>query len=149
MAVQIGINNTIFIRRETIDKIFLSIKQYFYETGGIIGVDEEGIVAAFEFDQYCSKNPHEYCPNVDFLNRIINKEWVSNNIEFIGFVHSHIDNCEISYQDIKYSREILDVNKSLESILIGVVNFGEESNEIMWYLVSQESVVKLTVYMKE
>lgn len=148
MAVQIGINNIIHIRRETLDEMFFSIKRYSYETGGIIGVDYGGVISAFQFDKTCNFSPFEYCPNVDFLDRVINKKWAKRNIEFAGFVHSHIDNCEISYQDIKYSREILDVNKSLENILIGIVNLEVESNDILWYLVSQESVVKLTVHMK-
>lgn len=133
MAVQIGKDKTIRIKRDVLNEIFLSIKQYDYETGGIIGINESGIISAFQFDETYSSNPFEYCPNVDFLNQAINEEWANENIEFIGFVHSHLNNCEISKQDIKYARQILANNKCFDAILLGIVDLSKKLNFIRWY----------------
>ena len=133
MVVRIGKDNTIQIQKDVLNEIFLSIRKYNYETGGIIGINESGIISAFQFDETYSSNPFEYSPNVDFLNQVINEEWANENIEFIGFVHSHLNNSEISQQDIKYARQILANNKYLDVILLGIVNLSEKLNFICWY----------------
>jgi len=143
MAVQTGINNIIHFRRETLDEMFSLIKRQAYETGGIIGVDDGGIISAFQFDKTCNSSPFEYCPNVDFLDRVINKKWAKRNIEFVGFVHSHLNNCEISQQDIEYARNILEENSCLESILIGVINLGENKNHMEIYFVNMKEISKI------
>lgn len=127
MAVQTGINNIIHIRRETLDEMFSLIKRQAYETGGIIGVDDGGIISAFQFDKTCNSSPFEYCPNVDFLDRVINKKWAKRNIEFVGFVHSHLNNSEVSRQDIDYSRDTLRTNKHLNYIILGIVDLSKKS----------------------
>ena len=133
MDVVIGKDNTIQIKNDVLSEIFQKIKCYNYETGGIIGINENGIISSFQFDETPSSNPFEYCPNVDFLNQVINEKWAKENIEFIGFVHSHLNNSEISQQDIKYARQILANNKYLDFILLGIVDLSKKSNFICWY----------------
>ncbi len=133
MAVQIGKDNTIQIKKGVLAEIFQEIKQYKYETGGIIGVNKKGVISAFKFDKTHGSNMFEYCPNVDFLNQVINEKWANENIEFIGFVHSHLNNCEISTQDIKYARQVLANNKCIDAILLGIVDLSKKLNFIRWY----------------
>ena len=49
---------------------------------------------------------------------MINENWKQNNIEFAGFVHSHLNNIEISQQDIKYAKSILLTNKFMTYIIL-------------------------------
>lgn len=116
MDVRIGKNNLIFIPRNILNKIFSTIKQYRYETGGIIGINSNEEIVEFHFDKPFKPNLFEYCPNVYLLNQMINENWKQNNIEFAGFVHSHLNNIEISQQDIKYSKSILLTNKFFDKI---------------------------------
>ena len=130
MAVLIGKDNTIHIKRDVLDEMFLSIKQHNYETGGIIGVDKKGVISAFQFDETLSSNLFEYHPNVDFLNQVINEKWVNENIEFVGFVHSHLNNDDLSLQDTIYARDILKENCCLENILIAIINLSVKENQM-------------------
>ena len=59
-----------------------------------------------------------YCPNVRFLNNVINDNWKQVNIEFVGFVHSHLNNSEISQQDIKYMRNVLAANECINYAIL-------------------------------
>lgn len=143
MAVLIGKDNTIHIKRDVLDEIFLSIKQYNYETGGIIGANKRGVVSAFQFDKTLSSNPFEYRPNVDFLNQVINEKWAKQNIEFVGFVHSHLHNGALSIQDVIYARDILKENCCLENILIGIINLGVSENQMEMYLLDMKEKLKI------
>ena len=143
MVVQIGKDNTIRINRDVLDEIFLSIKQYNYETGGIIGVNKRGVITVFQFDKSHSSCPFEYSPNVDFLNQIINGKWANEEIEFVGFVHSHLNNDKVSLQDIIYCRRILKKNSRLSSILIGIINLSEKNSIIKWYIVCTNDVLEV------
>lgn len=134
MAVRIGKDNTIQIKTDVAAEILKKIKHCKYETGGIVGVNG-GVITAFQFDKTHSSNRFEYCPNVDFLDQVINKKWAKENIEFAGFVHSHLNNCVISRQDIKYAGSILKMNICYNRILVGVVDLSKETNEILWYFV--------------
>ena len=139
MAVQIGKgNNSVFIYKNVVNKIFSSVKQYKYETGGIIGVNKNGEIVEFQFDNYHSPNLFEYSPNICFLNRVINEKWKQQNIEFAGFVHSHLNNSEISQQDIEYAREVLSVNKCVNGIILGIVMLNEKKDFIKWYQVGRQ-----------
>ena len=60
-----------------------------FETGGIIG-GENNIIIKFEFDEgtTLTSNQHYY-PNVETLNACI-EEWQNDGIQFYGIVHSHL-----------------------------------------------------------
>lgn len=143
MAVRIGKDNTIQIQKDVLNEIFLSIRQYNYETGGIIGVNERGVISAFQFDETLSSNPFEYCPNVDFLNQVIKEKWVNKNIKFVGFVHSHLHNDTLSMQDVIYARDILKENCCLENILIGIINLSVKENQMEMYLLDMNEELKI------
>lgn len=143
MAVLIGKDNTIQIKRGVLDEICLSLKQYKYETGGIMGMNKEGVISAFQFDKTLSCNPYEYRPNVDFLSQVINEKWTEQHIEFAGFVHSHLNNDTLSMQDVIYARDILKENSCLENIIIGVINLDENKNYVEMYLVNLQENFKI------
>ena len=143
MVVRIGKDNTIQIQKDVLNEIFLSIRKYNYEMGGIIGVNKRGAISAFQFDETLSSNPFEYRPNVDFLNQVINEEWAKQNIEFVGFVHSHLNNDDLSLQDIIYARDILKENCFLENILIGIINLSVKENQMEMYLLDMNEELKI------
>ncbi|MBQ8764963.1 MAG: hypothetical protein IJZ12_03480 [Clostridia bacterium] len=144
MAVRIGKDSTIYIQKDVLDKIFLSIKIYNYETGGIMGVDKNGVISAFQYDETQSLNPFEYCPNVKFLNQVISEKWANQNIEFVGFMHSHLNNTVLSLQDVIYARDILKQNRCLKNIVIGVINLGENKNHMKLYLIGMKEKLKIS-----
>ena len=133
MAVLIGKDNSIQINEDVFNTICKTLKRYHYETGGIIGTNENGVVSMFQFDYIQNPNFYEYYPNIKFLNRVINEEWKNKSISFVGFVHSHLHNCEISKQDIEYARHILANNKSYNTIILGIVDLSKKSDFICWY----------------
>ena len=145
MDVQIGKDKTIHIQKDVLDEIFLSIKQYNYETGGIVGVNKVAVISAFQFDETLSSNPFEYCPNVDFLNQVINEKWADQSIEFVGFVHSHLNNRNLSMQDVIYARDILKENSCIKNILIGVIDLSIKKNNITFYILDAINIYKAKI----
>lgn len=60
------------------------------ETGGILlGSRDDYKVRKFYFDDYGSHSPGGYDPDVNYLNRIVKREWETNELALLGFVHSH------------------------------------------------------------
>lgn len=149
MDVRIGKDNIIFISRNVLNKIFSTIRQYGYETGGIIGINTNGEIVEFHFDKPYKPNLFEYCPNVCLLNQIINGDWKQNNIEFAGFVHSHLNNSEISQQDVKYVKSVLLTNKCISYIILGIVNLNVGKNFVKWYKLDRETYLELNVYIEK
>lgn len=133
MVVQIGADNSIQIKNDVYNEICHTLRKYPYETGGIIGTDERGVITAFQFDKIQNMALYEYCPNTEFLNKVINGRWNKRNINFIGFVHSHLHNSECSRQDVEYARQILKTNKHINSLLLGIFNL--EINSIKWTVI--------------
>lgn len=135
MAVQIGKDKTMKMNEDVFNEICTTLKKYRYETGGIIGIDENGIISVFQFDNIQNPKMYEYYPNTVFLNKIINSEWKEKNIKFAGFVHSHLHNCKISPNDIEYARLIIKSNICIENILIGILDLSMELNKLTWTLI--------------
>lgn len=106
------LNNVVILIEE-------SIGIHNFESGGILGGKGE-IVTNYVFDRVCLKN--EYIPDVISLNDII-IEWGKCDIAFLGLIHSHETNNNLSYSDIQYAVNIVTHNK-LEYIymLIYVIN---------------------------
>lgn len=72
------------------------------ETGGILGVDGNGVVTKFYPDVTGVTTENNYIPDVNKLNEII-REWATEGIAFVGFVHTHpkgaaqLSSCDVSY----------------------------------------------------
>ena len=76
----------------------------------------------------------EYSPNVAVLNSRMIKLIKEENLDFAGFVHSHLNNALISKEDKEYMQEILTA-LSADSILCGV--FNTATAELRWYEVTK------------
>lgn len=79
---------------------------------------------------------------------MINEDWKQNNIEFAGFVHSHLNNIEISQQDIKYAKSILLTNKFMTYIILGIVNLNSGKDFVKWYKLDRETYSGLMFILK-
>lgn len=143
MVVPVGRDNQICIDKIVIDKICHSLSKHNYETGGILG-SRDDVIVEFEFDTYSSHELYEYYPATDFLEKIINEDWRRKNISFVGMIHSHMHNSEISTQDIAYCQEIIKANDSFNELIIGVLDLSDENNQIAWYSVNMIYAEKIS-----
>ena len=139
MDVLTGANKPISIKKDVYYEICCLLKEHHYESGGIIGMKNDE-VAKFQFDSFASKKLFEYYPNTDFLEKIINESWSQNEVSFAGIVHSHLHNDNISQQDILYSRRIIEANRSITELRMGIVDLSKQNDLIRWYLVTRHSV---------
>ena len=128
--------NKLKITKRINTEICRLIKSVRFESGGIIGIDKNGTICEFQYDNPLSNNIYEYYPNTSFLNSIINESWAKKGIAFTGFVHSHPNNSDISPADINYACKIIELN-GMDSILIGIVNLSVKTEVIKWYIVSK------------
>ena len=126
------------VLRDIIDKITHSFENRRNESGGILG-GKKNIITEFCFDRECTK--YEYIPDIINVNKII-EEWNKQDIDFMGFVHSHKDNCNLSYADIEYARKIISVNNVKYIHMFLYVN---KNNEIIDYIVNMYDVIKTNI----
>jgi len=139
--------NHLLIRNELLDEIKKWMNGRKYEHGGILGENEEGILTAFCPDVAPSRSTlFSYSPNVEYLESIINIEWAQKKIEFAGFVHSHMNNADVSPKDVSYIREIMKSNNR-QNLICGIFNArkAQDKDVINWYNISNESVELLRI----
>lgn len=96
------------IKAEILKRLSEAAKDKPFEIGGILGMNAQNIVTEVAFDiPKCAAHPCEYCPNVQYLNKIIAK-WQMKHIAFCGIFHTHFaDVNSLSAGDKKYIKEIL------------------------------------------
>lgn len=109
------------------------------ESGGILlGSREDFVVQKFVFDHRGSMSSGAYDPNIDFLNKVVKKEWKENKLALLGFLHSHPRGCNRlsgdwgnNTGDIGYMRAIFrampDLKKFLVPIMFSPADGGEMS----------------------
>ena len=115
------------------------------EQGGIIGADNAGYICEFYVEKNLSNNTnHSYIPNTKILEEIINTDWASKNIRFIGYVHSHLYNKNISDEDIYFCREFINMN-DIESVICGIVCRERDKKMILWYLIKENDCVEIKI----
>ena len=136
MVVQIGAGK-LKIQEKLNIEICRLLKSVWFESGGIIGIDKNGLICEFQYDNPISYNCFEYRPNTEFLNKIINYDWSEKEISFAGFVHSHPHNSIISDADIKYAQKIMKANE-MKNILMGILDLSINETSIIWYNISNE-----------
>lgn len=112
------------------------------ESGGILGGYEDKVTTFF-FDRECLGD--EYIPDVIKLNKII-KEWNRQDIFFMGIIHSHKDNENLSYVDVEYARKIISINK-LKSIHMAL--YISNKKKIIDYVVEMADVIKTEIHEKK
>lgn len=87
------------------------------ESSGILG--GKGLhCQKFYFDKYSENNSNFYRPNITKTNEVI-KKWYSQDIYFIGIIHSHPENIkQLSYSDKLYAYKIMELNSFPHFIMI-------------------------------
>ena len=113
------------------------------ETGGILlGNPKNYIVQKFVFDKNGNTTSSGYDPDVDFLNEVLENEWNENNLDFLGFIHSHprgVQHLSSDYGngigDLGYINRIFDAMPTLNRLLVPIVysNFDGKGFKIFPY----------------
>lgn len=128
--------NKIQITQEVINQIQKTIGTYPIETGGIIG-GSDTCINHFCFDDHKSEN--SYVPNVSFLNEIIT-EWASEDVEFLGIIHSHPDfSSGPSLEDLQYAVELKKRNPFINRLFFPIVI----DHKIHFYELKNDEFVKI------
>lgn len=114
------------------------------EAGAILGKQHGDAISTFAFDlglpQYGTA---QYIPNTEFLNTVIS-EWVANDIQFCGIVHSHPPGQDtLSSGDIEYIEHIMRaMPESIKQLYFPLVFPGEKMISFI-ATISQNGTVKV------
>lgn len=92
------------------------------ESGGPLGVDQEGVVVRFRFDDLAYVDGAIYRPDVPSLNRLFRTAWNPRGFRLGGFVHSHPRGLIApSEGDRIYAARLLEVLPRLERLYLPIV----------------------------
>ena len=94
----------VYVTRETLTNIHLSIGNSIPETGGILG-SKNGLISYYFFDQDALVSSSCYIPSAS-IEKII-RCWRNEGISFEGFIHSHVGRYFPTQADISYSSEVM------------------------------------------
>lgn len=122
-----------YILNETLERIKQTVGKYEPECGGIISINEKGIIADFYFDGDAGVGKPCYIPSRLSIQNYVRKVQKDLNLTFCGVVHSHpiCNVCEPSYIDIEMACKIM-LNNSMKLIYLIIVN----DNEIKMFSIS-------------
>lgn len=120
------------------------------ESGGILlGSREDYVVQKFVFDPHGSMTSGGYDPDVDFINGVIKKEWEENQLELLGFLHSHprgvtrlSGDWGNNIGDLGYLRAIFKAIPALQKFLVPIMfsPIDGGSLEIFPYMADRDDV---------
>lgn len=104
-----------------LDEILKAMPSLPPEKGGIIG-GKEGKICHWEYDDGYPGKGCMYCPNVEFLNKII-ALWMNKGYDFMGIVHVHFGGSkELSDGDKRYIEKIMRaMPDSIEKLFFPIV----------------------------
>ncbi|MDO5148895.1 MAG: hypothetical protein Q4D76_05815 [Oscillospiraceae bacterium] len=93
------------------------------ECGGIIAMNQDGIISDFYFDIDAGSGKASYVPSRLTIQNYVRKNWSLPNRQFCGVVHSHplCNTCEPSYIDINMALKIMSINKMEKFYLLLVL----------------------------
>lgn len=118
------------------------------EQGGILG-GRDGVICAFFHDTSARCTRAEYHPDTAALNRVI-AEWSGAGISFMGIIHSHEAAArELSGQDLRFARSILDANPAMESLAFPLVLPRPGGFELLPCRITRENVLTETIYINQ
>ena len=108
------------------------------ESGGILlGSRNDYIVKKFVFDATGTFTDKGYDPDTKFLNIIIANEWRENNLQLLGFLHSHprgiarlSGDFGNNIGDIGYIRAIFKATPALQKLLTPIMFTSSDGGEI-------------------
>ncbi len=109
--------------REVLKKIENTIGYLEPECGGIIAMDQNGIITDFYFDVDAGFGKASYVPSRISIQNHVRRNWNLPNLQFCGVVHSHplCNTCEPSYIDIKMALKIMNINNMEKFYLLMVM----------------------------
>lgn len=117
------------------------------EHGGILGCSREGVIDTFYYDESpISSTARSYVPNGKALSEIVNTEWRKNAVRFIGLIHSHWMNGDLSEQDLAFARELIAAS-ALKFLLMGVcvLDHSCAPTQILWYRVTETDAHPISI----
>lgn len=140
--------NKLQIESYTYKQLLSALSDKKPEQGGIIGCSKKNVIDNFYFDKspvYSSIS--SYIPNAKALNELINIKWAKENIRFIGMIHSHLINKELSKEDIEFARDVLNSSTELNFIIMGIcqLDYSYTQKGIVWYQVSQDEIISTDI----
>lgn len=125
------------IHRCVLQRIFAEQRDYFPESGGILG-GTNGIVSRYYLDEGTQDGPKcSYSPNVELLNAVID-EWQNENIDFMGIYHTHFFGVEsLSEGDIQYIKQIMQsMPDEITSLYFPILKYPEK--QMISYIAKNE-----------
>ena len=119
------------------DEIINTVGSLESESGGILlGSREDYIVQKFFFDKSGSRTSGSYDPDLSSLNKIVKREWEENDLELLGFIHSHPRGySKLSGDwgggtgDIGYLKAIFAAMPTLETFLVPIMYSSYDGQE--------------------
>jgi len=133
-----GSTKKFFIMDSAYREILETVGKRRPESGGILlGSREDYIVKKFVFDQFGSMSSAAYDPDIYFINKTIKNEWEENQLELLGFVHSHprgVDKLSGDWGnntgDIGYLKAIFKAIPALKKFLVPIMFSVADGGEL-------------------
>jgi len=127
------------ISQSTFDNMCDTVGRKRAETGGILlGTRSDYGVQKFVFDPHGSQTAGGYDPDVNYLNKIIKKEWEENQLELVGFLHSHPRGVSRlsgdwgnNIGDLGYIKAIFKAIPALEQFLVPIMYSRYDGGELV------------------
>ncbi len=112
---------------EDVEQRLLQLPKPPPEQGGIIGLNEDGVVAYMAVDEGENRiaDYESYAPDTAFLNQIIS-HWADSGVQFAGIFHTHFCGWTLSNVDKSYINTIMMAMPSeIEALYFPLVVPGE------------------------
>ncbi len=102
-----------YFSKEVITEIENTIGCLKPECGGIIAMNQNGIISDYYFDSDAGSGKASYIPSRITIQEYVRAHWLPPSKRFCGVVHSHplCNTCEPSYIDINMALKIMTINK--------------------------------------
>lgn len=125
-----------YFSREVLKKIGSTIGCLEPECGGIIAMNQDGVISDFYFDDGAGSGKASYVPSRISIQNYVRRNWNLPNLQFCGVVHSHplCNTCEPSYIDIKMALKIMTINNMDKLYLLMVMG-----REMKLYCVTRDN----------
>lgn len=103
------------------------------EHGGMFGGRRaRGTVTHFHFDNAADRTTATYTPDTSKLNTLLRDEWNPNNVDFLGFVHSHPRGFwRPSHGDHVYAERILGAIPAMDRMLMPIAQTRPDTNDFV------------------
>lgn len=109
------------------------------EHGGVLGMDQNGVISAYHFDADGASTATGYSPNVDSINRVLADDWMPRGTLMAGIVHSHAPGLDApSCMDVGYGVRILQALDTVDRFYLPIVTTSDDGFRITCYAILKE-----------